>query len=125
MSNSSVLGLRTCCYVVPDLEKAKDWYSRAFQTEPYFDQPFYVGFTIGGYELGLMPEEKAIGKRSANVLTYWGVEDIEKEYQRLLDMGAVVHENPENVGGEIVVGSVLDPWENVIGLIYNPDFKLP
>ena len=29
-----------------------------------------------------------------------------------------------NVGGEIIVASVYDPWKNIIGIIYNPDFKL-
>ncbi len=30
-----------------------------------------------------------------------------------------------NVGGEIVIASVKDPWGNIIGLIYNPEFRLP
>jgi hypothetical protein len=30
-----------------------------------------------------------------------------------------------NVGGELMVCSVKDPWDNIIGLIYNPYFKLP
>ena len=49
-------GIRTVIYKQPDLAKAKQWYSKAFKTEPYFDEPFYVGFNIGGYELGLLPE---------------------------------------------------------------------
>jgi hypothetical protein len=50
---SSILGLRTTIYKVTDLPKAKEWYSKAFRSEPYFDEPYYVGFNIGGYELGL------------------------------------------------------------------------
>jgi predicted enzyme related to lactoylglutathione lyase len=119
-----MLGLRTTIYVVPDLAKAKDWYSKAFNAQPYFDEPFYVGYNIGGYELGLMPEEKAVGPRSANVLTYWGVTDIEKEYKRLISVGAIENEEPTNVGGEIMVATVKDPWGNVVGLIYNPEFKI-
>jgi catechol 2,3-dioxygenase-like lactoylglutathione lyase family enzyme len=46
-----LLGLRTAIYRVPDLAKAKAWYAKAFGTQPYFDEPFYVGFSIGGYEL--------------------------------------------------------------------------
>jgi len=49
---SRFLGLRTVTYFAPDLEKAKQWYSKVLGVEPYFDQPFYVGFNIGGYELG-------------------------------------------------------------------------
>ena len=50
---NSILGLRTAIYKVANIDAAKAWYSKAFQTEPYFDQPFYVGFNIAGYELGL------------------------------------------------------------------------
>src|SRR3981081_3371696 len=49
------LGLRTAIYHVDDIEKAKAWYSEVLGTKPYFDQPFYVGFNVAGYELGLQP----------------------------------------------------------------------
>jgi lactoylglutathione lyase len=120
-----MLGLRTVIYKVSDIEKAKDWYSKAFNTTPYFDESFYVGFNIGGYELGLQPEETLVDGKSENVLAYWGVEHIDKEYERLLALGATEHEPPTNVGGELMVATVRDPWGNVIGLIYNPYFKLP
>lgn len=51
----SFLGLRTCIYRVPDLATATKWYSNALGIKPYFDMPFYVGFNVGGYELGLQP----------------------------------------------------------------------
>ncbi|MCJ7468594.1 MAG: VOC family protein [Maribacter sp.] len=120
-----MLGLRTVIYKVSDIEKAKDWYSKAFNTTPYFDESFYVGFNIAGYELGLQPEETTVTDKPESVLTYWGVDKIDKEYDRLLAFGASKHESPTNVGGELVVASVRDPWGNVIGLIYNPYFKLP
>ena len=123
--NTPILGLRTCIYMVPDMEKAKAWYSEAFQTSPYFDEPFYMGFDVGGYELGLQPDPNSDQEKSKNVYTYWGVENIEKEYQRFLDLGATEDEKPNNVGGDIMVATVKDPWGNLIGLIYNPHFKLP
>ncbi len=119
-----MLGLRTTIYKVNDLDAAKKWYSKAFGKKPYFDEPFYVGLNIGGYELGLLPEEVDQTKKSDSVLSYWGVEDIEIEYQKLLDLGAIEHEPPTNVGGEIVVASVKCPWNNSIGIIYNPEFKI-
>jgi len=119
-----MLGLRTTIYRVSDMEAAKAWYTQAFGKAPYFDEPFYIGFNIGGYELGLQPEEEPMGERTANVLSYWGVEEIEKEYKKLLSQGASVHEAPTNVEGEMMVATVKDPWGNVIGLIYNPYFKL-
>jgi predicted enzyme related to lactoylglutathione lyase len=121
---SQILGLRTTIYKVADILKAKDWYSNAFQSLPYFDEPFYVGFNVGGYELGLQPEDKPTKEKSENVLTYWGVHDIDKEYNRFIELGAIVHEEVQDVGGEIKVASIKDPWGNVIGLIYNPHFKL-
>lgn len=51
-----ILGLRTAIYHVPDLARAKAWYAEAFGVAPYFDEPFYVGFSVGGYELGLDPD---------------------------------------------------------------------
>lgn len=124
MGDSRMLGLRTVIYKVPDLEKAKDWYTKAFGAEAYFDEPFYVGFNIGGYELGLLPEEGKSVHRSEGVAAYWGVEDISKVYKAMLKFGAKANEAPENVGGEILTATVFDPWGNLIGLIYNPHFKL-
>jgi predicted enzyme related to lactoylglutathione lyase len=121
-SASEFLGLRTTIYSVNDLAKAKVWYAKVFDTQPYFDEVFYVGFNIGGYELGLIPEEKPTPK-GENVFAYWGVDNIQKTFKRLLDNGATKFEEPQDVGGDIVVASVKDPWGNVIGIIYNPHFK--
>jgi predicted enzyme related to lactoylglutathione lyase len=121
---TSFLGLRTVVYKIPDLESAKKWYTQAFEIEPYFDEPFYVGFNIAGYELGLLPNETE-GQTGETVIAYWGVDDIKSSYDRLLHLGASSHEAPLNVGGELEVAAVKDPWGNVIGIIYNPAFKLP
>lgn len=119
-----MLGLRTVIYKVEDLQKAKEWYSKTFETKPYFDEPFYVGFEIKGYELGLLPNDKPAVSKSENILAYWGVNNIEEEYKRLITLGAKDYELPHNVGGEIIVAGVKDPWGNVIGLIFNPEFKI-
>jgi hypothetical protein len=49
---------------------------------------------------------------------------IQEAYQHLIELGATSNEEPTNVGGEIMVASVKDPWENIIGIIYNPNFKI-
>ncbi len=116
------LGLRTAIYKVTDLEKAKQWYTEAFSTAPYFDMPFYVGFNIAGYELGLQADENTKTK-SENVEIYWGVKNVEESYNRLISLGATAHQPPQNVGEEIIVATVKDPWNNIIGIIYNPAFK--
>ena len=122
--NEKILGLRTCLYVVPDLEAAKKWYAEAFGVDPYFDEPFYVGYNIGGYELGLLPAEKKQETGAENVVVYWGVDSVEKVFDAFREKGAEVHEDPHSVGEPLVVASVRDPWGNVIGFIYNPVFKL-
>jgi len=89
-------GLRTAIYRAPDLDKAKAWYSRVLGIAPYFDQPFYVGFSVGGYELGLDPDA----------------------------LGATGRTAVQDVGEGIRVATVLDPFGNVLGIIENPHFKL-
>lgn len=121
--NTNILGLRTVIYQVPNMEEAKKWYTKAFGKAPYFDEPFYMGFEIGGYELGLTPGKAP--HKSDNVETYWGVTDIDLERQRFLELGAREHTAKQDVGSDILVCTLLDPWDNLIGLIYNPHFKLP
>jgi predicted enzyme related to lactoylglutathione lyase len=123
--STPMLGLRTTVNKVADLAKAKDWYTDVFQVSPYFDEPFYVGFNVAGYELGLMPDDMPAADKTDNVLSYWGVDDIDTEFARLKSLGATAESDPVNVGGEIMVAELKDPWGNTIGLIYNPEFKLP
>lgn len=122
---SGIFGLRTTIYKVDDLDRAKEWYATAFEVTPYFDDSFYVGFNVAGYELGLMKDDTSAAAKTSNVLTYWGVDDIERAVRRFIELGATADTKPTNVGGEIVVASVKDPWGNVVGLIYNPEFRLP
>ena len=124
MEKNSILGLRTTIYKVSDIGKARDWYAKAFETKAYFDEPYYVGFNIGGYELGLQPEEGAKGEKTESVVSYWGVENIQEVYDRLILLGATENEKPYSPGGEMMTATLKDPFENIIGLIYNPYFKL-
>ena len=116
-----ILGLRTVGYPVPDLAAAKAWYAAAFETQPYFEEPFYVGFTIGGFELGLIPDGTP---GTAGAVTYWGVPDVAKEVERFVALGATIIAAPNEVGGGIIVATLGDPFGNAIGLIYNPYFNV-
>jgi lactoylglutathione lyase len=118
------LGLRTVGYKVTDISAAKEWYSKVLGIEPYFDQPFYVGYNVGGYELGLQPEEAGDTAKTNNTVTYWGVDNVHEIYNELLDEGATPHGEPMDVGEGIIVASVKDPWGNAFGIIYNPLFTL-
>ena len=115
------LGLRACIYHVPDLAKAKEWYSAVLMAQPYIDEPSYVGFDVGGFELGLEDMEGIT--KGNNIDTYWGIDDCKGEYARLLDLGATEHHAPRDIGGGIIVATVLDPFGNVFGIIENPHFK--
>ncbi len=116
-------GLRTVIYHVADLSKGKEWYSNLLGIKPYFDEPFYVGFNVGGYELGLDPDMDGVSTGNSAV-AYWGVDDAAAAYEKALELGAKKESEPRNVGGDIVVAEVSDPFGNVIGLIENPHFKL-
>jgi predicted enzyme related to lactoylglutathione lyase len=116
-------GLRTVIYRAPDLAAAKAWYATAFGVKPYFDEPFYVGFNIGGFELGLNPDTTGLTVGN-NAVAYWGVADIDSVYARLLECGAAPRDPVKDVGGDIKVAEVADPFGNVIGLIQNPHFKM-
>ena len=116
------LGLRTVIYHAPDLDQAKAWYSNAFGITPYFEQPFYVGFSVGGYELGLDPNGDHVNVGN-NAVAYWGVSNIDDACAHMLQAGATSRQSPTDVGDGIKVASVVDPFGNVIGLIQNPHFK--
>jgi len=121
------LGLRTCIYRVPDLAAATEWYSKVLGFQPYFNEPFYVGFEVGGYELGLQPYENPASAEATadkeNIETYWGVDDIQTSFENLLALGATAKMQPTNVGEELWVATVKDPWGNIVGIIKNPHFK--
>lgn len=118
-------GLRTAIYRVGDLARAKEWYATALDTQPYFDEPFYVGFEVGGFELGLLPKESGAANRSdTGVTVYWGVDDADAAHERLLASGALEREGVQDVGDDIRVATVTDPFGNVFGIIENPHFTL-
>ena len=114
-----VQGLRTIVYPAPDLARGKEWYSQVLGKAPYFDQPFYVGFEVGGFELGLIPDGET---GATGCIAYWGVPDAAAELARLLELGADLRDDVQEVGGGIKVATVLDPFGNAFGVIENPHF---
>jgi predicted enzyme related to lactoylglutathione lyase len=118
-----ILGLRTAIYHVTNLDEAKAWYARAFGVQPYFDEPFYVGFNIAGYELGLDPDTGSARPGEGGAVAFWGVQNIEETMQQFVATGAAVKAAIQDVGGGIKVATVADPFGNLIGLVENPGFK--
>jgi len=112
-------GLRTVIYPAPDLEAAKSWWTALLGTGPYFDEPFYVGYEVAGYELGLLPT----GDPADGAIVYWGVADVSAAVADAIASGATEHVAESNVGGDIVTASVRSPQGAIVGFIYNPSFR--
>src|SRR5687767_2303180 len=85
---SMLKGLGTVIYPVSELNRAKVWYAKAFGQDPYFDEPFYVGFNIAGYELGLDPDPGASKPGAGGGVAYWRVDDIEAAVRHFVSNGA-------------------------------------
>jgi predicted enzyme related to lactoylglutathione lyase len=119
---TTILGLRTVIYHVPDLQRAKQWYSAAFGVQPYFDEPYYVGFNIGGFELGLDPDVKEVKAGPGGTVAYWGVANADQAVEHFVKAGAGLKSPVRDVGEGIRVATVADPFGNLMGLIENPHF---
>jgi predicted enzyme related to lactoylglutathione lyase len=117
-------GLRTVVYRAADLPKATAWYTAVLGVEPYFSEPFYVGFEVGGFELGLDPDVEDLAGGTGGAIAYWGVENADAALARLIELGAKPHREVQEVGGGIRVASVIDPGGNILGVMENPHFKL-
>src|SRR3989442_5461161 len=118
------LGLRTATYHVDDIEKGKAWYSELLGVKPYFDQPFYVGFNVAGYELGLQPGGGNTANKADGAVAYWGVENAEAAFKRIIEFGASVHEEVQDVGEGVMVASVKDLFGNVFGVFEDRHFTI-
>ena len=115
------LGLRSAIYPAGDLDAAKVWYARVLGVSPYFDEPFYVGFRVGGFELGLIPDATPA---TAGPQALWGVADALAAHRDLLALGAKPLDAVTDVGGGMKVGAVEDPFGNRLGFIENPHFTV-
>ena len=112
-------GLRTVIYPAPELEEAKAWWARLLGIDPYFDEPFYVGFEVTGYELGLLPTAPL----AEGTLTYWEVADVASAVETAMEEGATGHAPVADVGGGIVTATVRTPSGPILGFIHNPHFR--
>jgi predicted enzyme related to lactoylglutathione lyase len=116
-------GLRSAIYTVTDIVQAREWYVRALGIEPYYDQPYYVGFSVGGYELGLNPDVSSSQPGPGGSVAHWGVADIEAAVAHLKSVGATGDGAIHDVGDGILMAVLSDPFGNSLGLIQNPHFK--
>jgi predicted enzyme related to lactoylglutathione lyase len=120
-------GLTTISFWAADLSAAKKWYAELLGIDPYFERPGYAEFRLGDYqhELGLIdsryaPDPSATGP--AGAVVYWHVDDVRATLEKLLSMGAKEHEAPIDRGKGFVTASVVDPFGNILGIMYNPHY---
>ncbi|GAA1021684.1 MULTISPECIES: VOC family protein [Amycolatopsis] len=128
-------GLSTVTFYSPDFEAAKRWYTDLFGVAPYLDTPAYMEWRIGDYqhEFGIVHSSYATSELSrtadlatvgqpAGAVVFWHVEDVPATLERVVAMGAKVHDAPRDRGTGFITASVIDPWGNVLGLMYNPHY---
>jgi predicted enzyme related to lactoylglutathione lyase len=125
-------GLTTVNFFADDVPAAVAWYTEVLGIEPYFvrevdGKPAYVEFRIGDYqhELGIVDSRFAPHGRpdkAGGPVTYWHVDDVQASFERLLSLGATVHQEPIERGPGFVPASVVDPFGNVLGVMYNQHY---
>lgn len=114
-----MLGLKSHIIRTENIQAVSDWYAQVFEKEPYFSNENYIGFEVAWYEFGIFKADIETAKNhSINI--YWGVENINMEYQRILWLWAKSLSEPVWVWGGIVMADFEDPFWNFFGIIYNP-----
>ncbi|SNT62379.1 hypothetical protein SAMN05421812_11461 [Asanoa hainanensis] len=122
-------GFATINYWTDDLAAASAWYAKVLGVEPYFEVPGgYIEFRFGDYqqELGLVNRAFApegVPTTAGGVVAYWHTDDIEGEVARLVELGATLREAPRDRGKGFVTATVTDPFDNILGLMYNPHYR--
>jgi predicted enzyme related to lactoylglutathione lyase len=111
-------GIHTVIYPVDDLGQAKALYQALLGTEPYVDEPYYVGFRLGDQEFGLDPNGHRQG--TPGPVTYYHVDDLKDLLGRLRETGASQQSEVRDVGGGKLVVTLTDPDGNVFGLSQEP-----
>ncbi|MFC6021123.1 VOC family protein [Plantactinospora solaniradicis] len=122
-------GLTTVNFFADDLTAAVAWYTELLGIEPYFVRavegtPAYAEFRIGDYqhELGIIDSRFAAPDRSdktGGAMVYWHVDDVRASFERLVSIGATAYAEPVEHGPGFVTASVVDPFGNVLGVMYN------
>ncbi len=111
-------GMKTILYPVKDIGAAKTLYSALLGVEPVMDEPYYVGYSVDGQDVGLDPNGHSKGMSGA--LGYWHVDDIAATVAALTAAGAEPHQDVTDVGGGKLIASVKDADGNLIGVLQMP-----
>jgi len=107
--------LQSIVYPVRDLDAAKAIHTALLGTEPHTDRPFYVGFNVGGIEIGLDPHGHEKGLTVP--VPYIRVADLDAALTEVQEAGATLAGEPQDVGGGTRIATVTDADGNSLGLI--------
>jgi predicted enzyme related to lactoylglutathione lyase len=107
--------LHSIVYTVSDLGAAKSVHSALLGTEPHTEQPYYVGFNVGGVEIGLVPQDPH--KSPTAPVAYVRVTDLAGALTEVQSAGASLVDGPRDVGGGTCVATVSDRDGTTLGLI--------
>ncbi|SDS69030.1 VOC family protein [Actinoplanes derwentensis] len=122
-------GFTTVTFFADDLDAARAWYSALFGIEPYFVRDSaYLEWRVGDHqnEFGILNSRFAPHPHrpeASGAIVYWAVDDVEATYRRLLELGATEHDKPTERGPGYVTASVLDPFGNVLGVMFNQHYR--
>ena len=108
-------GIASVIFPTSNLEVDRACWQAALGIAPYFDQPFYVGFTVDGCELGLDPNAAEDGL--SYPISYWTTTDIHASRTALLAAGALLHRDIKSVGDGALVVTMKDMSGNIFGLL--------
>jgi predicted enzyme related to lactoylglutathione lyase len=126
--NSSLRGVATVNFFAADHAAAKEWYTNFLGKNPYFERPGYAEFRLGDYqhELGIIDSKYVPGAENtggrAGVVVYWHVDNVEAVVEKAISMGAKQLEAPQDRGHGFVTATVIDPFGNILGIMYNPHY---
>lgn len=130
--NSTLKGLATISFFADDLQEAKKWYSDFLGIEPYYmfpdeKNPAYIEFRIGDYEheLGFIDKKhqpKLASGKTGGAVAFWHVDDVKETFEKLLEAGATQYEEITEREGGFITASVVDPFGNILGIMYNPHY---
>ena len=114
-------GLTTVSFFADDVAAAQVWYAELLGIEPYFVRPtegtpVYVEFRIGDHqhELGIVDSRFAAHGRpdtAGGAVIYWHVDDVQASFGK-----------PVERGPGFVTASVVDPFGNILGVMYNQHY---
>ena len=113
-----IQGVPLIVYPVKDIAQAQAAYTKYVGVEPYVASPYYVGYKVGGQEIGLDPHGFEHGLTGP--VAYWEVDDIHASVQAFLDAGAQTQQGIQDVGGGLLIALVKDADGNITGLRQAP-----